>query len=423
MTRIILCLILFCSNSLWASHPSEAGFTLTELLLETEKSNQEILSAKKILDSQKSEVKKSFAPFYPEVSVEGGPYVTKNKIESESGTLIYGKAEWNLYNGGASKEGMRRAEILKGLEEKRFEKTKSKVLREVTRTYYELLFILESISLKETAIKLNQEQMALAKIKRSSGFTSSSDVLEFDLRHATLSSDLLMLTKEMREHSQELSVLLGRKDGSSVFSVKGHIVRDDKIIDKEQIKKLVLQKNIDLAESTSKLEISMIDREIARAEFLPKVNFDIKVGKIEEEKSKSGSGDYSAMLTFTMPLFSGFSSINSVAAQKDLVESNKYDTSHREISVHANLENIFTEIDTIVERLNIEEKNLVRSEEYYKITLDEYRRGVKNSPDMVGASERLLEAKIRNLEFRKELQLSKLKLYELISGDPSQNIL
>lgn len=41
---------------------------------------------------------------------------------------------------------------------------------------------------------------------------------------------------------------------------------------------------------------------------------------------------------------------------------------------------------------------------------------------MVGASERLLEARIRNLEYRKDYYLTKLKIYELVSADPNKGI-
>lgn len=44
---------------------------------------------------------------------------------------------------------------------------------------------------------------------------------------------------------------------------------------------------------------------------------------------------------------------------------------------------------------------------------EEYRRGIKNSPDMVNASERLLEARIRNLEYRRDLMLAKARIQEL----------
>ena len=105
---------------------------------------------------------------------------------------------------------------------------------------------------------------------------------------------------------------------------------------------------------------------------------------------------------------------SSVLAAKDVAAS------RRSLSAYAEAENLFSRLSTLTDRLNLEEKNLSKSEDYYKITLSEYKRGVKNSPDMVGASERLLEARIRNLEYRKDYYLTKLRIYELVSSDPNR---
>ena len=121
------------------------------------------------------------------------------------------------------------------------------------------------------------------------------------------------------------------------------------------------------------------------------------------------------MLKLTLPLFSGFETLNSrrsAAAKTAAIELNLQSQSK---ILLAELENTLDEVEAYAERLNIEEKNLSKSEEYYRLTLGEYKRGVKNSPDMVGAAERLTEVKIRNLEFRKDIALAKLKVLNLVN--------
>lgn len=116
------------------------------------------------------------------------------------------------------------------------------------------------------------------------------------------------------------------------------------------------------------------------------------------------------MLKFNVPLFSGFEDYNSVKSINAKVASSQIAIDQKSISLSAELDSSLAEIKALNARLDLEEKNLERSEKYYKLTLDEYRRGVKNSPDMVGASERLLEARIRNLEYRRDLMLAKAKI-------------
>jgi len=85
----------------------------------------------------------------------------------------------------------------------------------------------------------------------------------------------------------------------------------------------------------------------------------------------------------------------------------------KSIFLISELDAALTEIKALNQRIDLEEKNLERFEKYYKLTLDKYRRVVKNSPDMVGASERILDARLRNLEYRRDLMIAQAKLYEL----------
>jgi outer membrane protein TolC len=119
------------------------------------------------------------------------------------------------------------------------------------------------------------------------------------------------------------------------------------------------------------------------------------------------------MLKFKLPLFSGFEDVNTVQSLNAKVGASQKTIDQKNISLVAELDSVLAEVSALKARLDLEEKNLERSERYYKMTLEEYRRGIKNSPDMVGASERLLDARIRNLEYRRDLMLAKAKIQEL----------
>ena len=53
---------------------------------------------------------------------------------------------------------------------------------------------------------------------------------------------------------------------------------------------------------------------------------------------------------------------------------------------------------------------MASAEKYYDLTLAEYKRGVKNSPDIVGATERYFDSKKKKIEIQKELELVQLQL-------------
>lgn len=403
----------------WADHPNEGAFTLEQLIKEAEAQNFEIKEAESTYKSSEAQIDAKYGRFLPRLSVEGGPQTSKFDDDKNSGTTLYGKAEWNLYRGGLDQDNFEKSRIQRDLDLKKFEAAKSKVICDVSRNFHELSFLLESSALKEKALQLNQEQMKLAKLKKSSGFTSSADVIEFELREVTLTSDLKLISQLTTEKSRELSVLLGRKDLSSSILVKGHLAKETPSISKEDILKRLRESNIEIVQANAEAQLSQKDAAIVKSGYLPSVDLEAKYGKIAtEERVFTENNNYSFMLKISVPLFSGLETLSETRAARSAMVAKEANATRKTFSSQADAENLLSQLTTISDRINLEERNLSKSEEYYKVTLGEYRRGVKNSPDMVGASERLLEAKIRNLEYRKDYHLTKLKIYAIVSSDP-----
>ena len=427
MSRAILGILIsscLLTTLSFADHPGEGSITLDDLFREAAANNLEISEASSRLKGTRFARKSAFGSFLPELSLEGGPMRTRFDEEKHSGTSIYGKAEWNLYRGGIDGAKSSKAELEEEFAERQLEATKARVLREVAAAYYELLFLNESLALKEKALSLNAEQAKLARVKRASGFTSEADVIEFELREATLRSDLKQLIQEREEQSQELSILLGRKTDSSLIAVKGHLIREARTPKDEAVLKALAANNPAVREASFALQRRQSDSKIARAGYLPSLNLEAKYGRLaNEEKVFRKDNNYSFFLTFNLPLFSGLSTYNDYQASLAAVAESDIQLQRNQLAASASASKLFSRLTSIRERLDLEEKTLARSEEYYKITVGEYRRGVKNSPDMVGATERLFDARLRNLQYRKEFYLSKLELEALAGSSPNDSAL
>lgn len=417
MGRVFLVVLLgfFLGETVHADHPNEGSLSLQDLVQEALAQNKELKASTHRLDAANSEMSAARGAYFPELSIEGGPLETKFDSEKNSGTAVYGKAEWNLYRGGRDKA----TSDIRGLEaelaEKQISQARARVEREIGRLYYEMLFLLESVALKEKALSMNQDQMKLARVKNQSGFTSNADVIEFELREATIKSDLKKLLQERADKSRELSVLLGRREPVGELSVRGHLAKGNFRGDRKKIIYELEKGNPELIEAQVERQIAEKEKDVARSGFFPKLDIEGRFGKIaNEERVFSEKDNYSVFLKLKIPLFSGLSTTNEVGAAGSRLQQKEAMLTHKALSMRAEAESLLSQLDLIQERLELEEKTLQRSEDYYKITLGEYRRGVKNSPDMVGAAERLLEARIRNLEYRRDFYLAKLRLSGLV---------
>ena len=84
----------------------------------------------------------------------------------------------------------------------------------------------------------------------------------------------------------------------------------------------------------------------------------------------------------------------------------------REVENHIHSE--MTELRLLHSLVHEAEENITRANRYYKLTQSEYSRGVKNSPDVLGASEKVFEANKRYLEILKDFQVSKTHILSKI---------
>lgn len=417
---LLLACLIWKSTLAFAHHPNEGSLSLEAIIQEALTHNLEIKEAEANVNSFSAISKKNRATFFPEISLEGGPLKTKFDSEKHNGTSIYGKAEWNIFRGGKDSALVSKGNLEEKTAKARYEYSKARISREAAKAYYEMLFILESIDLKLKAIEMNRDQMKLAKAKKTSGFTSEADVIEFELREATLNSDLKQLQQAQNSKSRDLAILLGRGNDSSLVAVLGHLSAEIRIPKKESLIAIVSLRNQELSEAKYELESSEIDLRVVRSEFLPKVDLLAKYGKLSnEEKVFDEKNNYSVGVTLNLPIFSGFSSLYGFRAAQYAKEKSEIQISKQNNIVLAEAEQLYSQLISLRERLDLEEKTLLRSEEYYKITTGEYRRGIKNSPDMVTASERLIDARIRNLEFRKEYQITLIELLGMAGLEPN----
>lgn len=397
-----------------ADHPNEGKVAISQLIEEAEQNSLEIKEAEENLNSLKAKLNSQYGRLSPKFSLEGGPQSAKLDDEKSTATALYAKAEWNLYNGGLDKSliDLSKSEI--EIQQKHLQFLKNRLKSEVSKIYFELQFILESISLKKQALDLNSQQMKIAKAKNNSGLTTSSDVLEFDLRDSTLQSDLVLLNQQLDKKYVDLNVLLSRRHHESQEAVKGHLIREEISINRDQYLDKMLKNNDQILISKIELQKVETEKNQVKSQFLPKLDLEARYGKLaNDEKVFNDKGNYSVMLKLNLPLFSGFEDDNSAKSISAKAAASQLSIDQKSISLSAELDATLAEIKALNSRLDLEEKNLERSEKYYKLTLDEYKRGVKNSPDMVGASERLLDARIRNLEYRRDLMLAKAKIQEL----------
>lgn len=355
--------IFIFANLVYGDHPNEGKVAISQLIEEAEANNLELKKSENDIEVLQYQIQGQYSSIYPHFSLEGGPQTSKFDDSFSNGTSFYGKLEWNIYNGGADQSLIDYSRRDLELQKKKAQFLKNKIKIEVSRIYYELQFIIESISLKQKALELNSQQMKIAKLKNTSGFTTSSDLLEFDLRESTLQSDLIFLNQQLTQKSRDLDVVLSRKSPSASEFVKGHLTRDTLGMNRDQLLSKMSENNELLLSTEQKKLESDFEKTKFKSQFFPKIDLEAKYGILSnEEKVFNDKNNYSLFLKFNLPLFSGFSSQTSHKILQEKGLFNDLSTQQIQLKLTADLDTYLSEWTTLNARLDIEEKNLERSE-------------------------------------------------------------
>ncbi|MGE0528596.1 MAG: TolC family protein, partial [Bdellovibrionales bacterium] len=108
-----------------------------------------------------------------------------------------------------------------------------------------------------------------------------------------------------------------------------------------------------------------------------------------------------------MSLFDGFSAQREAEALHKEALAAKLAALYYRKENEAHVETEFDELRFLHDRVHEADENIKSAQKYYRITQSEYARGVKNSPDVLGASEKLFDMKLKRLEMVRDFQIAR----------------
>lgn len=389
----------------------EGSSTLEKLLMEK---NPSLSALENDVRSKENILKANYANYYPSLNAVAGWAENRvdNPLDREKGYVGYLEGHFNLFNGLRDSRAISSKEIDLQISKLDYEQLKRDLKVKITEVTGEMIFLhkLQSVLVLEENFTKQQKQMAAKKV--SSGLTSSVDNLEFDLREEEIRIQQRQINQQHHEAHQRLIELVGTDipdaelerlqftDLNALITVKPYKAEESPANTKSQL----------LSEQAE------LERKSVKGEYAPSLDFIYSYGRLtpnEEVPLSMNEANYK--LQITIPLFSGFSTKykenaaisisknrNSLQLQTNLDTLSLYNSLHEKIK-------------ELTDLYNINERKLKTSEIYFNLTVSEYKRGIKNSPDLVGATERWFSAQKRKPEILKDLEITKSRL-ETITG-------
>lgn len=372
--------------------------------------NHEINSFEKNVESKEALSLTTYSSYLPTISAIGS-YGQNNSIDlssTQTGYKGYLEGKLNLFRGFKDFAQGNLKAIDSEIAKLDLEIKKRELQTELVDILSEMLYLhkLSLILMEESKIINLQKKMAEKKV--SAGLTGSVDNLDFELRENEIQIEQKQIIQRHEEAHLRIIKLYGEDIADSEidkinFSSLDFLIKSPSQLNYENS---IEYKKISLENSKFEYEKTEI-----KSEFLPSLDFTYSVGRLTLSEDYPNKFDESKIaLQLTIPLFSGFDTFYKTKSASFAAFA--ADKTKRQVANNINAEfgKLKTKITELSYHYQLNEKKILNSQKYFDLTLSEYRRGIKNSPDLVSATERLFSSRKKKYEILKDLELAKVKI-------------
>lgn len=374
--------------------------------------NQGLLALRSAIASKERQHQSSFSAYYPTLEAVGG--WGENRVQDpgqrDKGYFGYLDGRLNIFKGFRDVSISNKKELEVRLAKIEYEKKWRELKQQLVEAASEMIYLhrLREILIAEENITKEQKKMAAKKV--SAGLTSSVDNLEFDLREEELRIQKRQIDQLHMEAHQKIVQLFGADIADSDLDKLSY----ENFAALTKTDNYSYDKNLDIQRANLASELSEAEKNEIKSEFLPSLDFVYSFGRITPtEETPIDFNETQYALKLSIPLFSGFDTYRKTKSLNSDIQGKRLQAEQTVFDSKSAFNTLKEKISELGDLYKINERKLETAKRYFDMTVNEYKRGIKNSPDLVGATERWFSPQKRKYEILKELELAKIKLENL----------
>ena len=384
-----LFLIFLVSNQ---SLAIEVSFRSLRSLVETR--NESVQSYKKQIEAAQLQTGNLTRSFLPNLSLNAGAEAFNVGTRISKQQPYYGiQSSINLYNGGNDQLKEELASLRVTKDQTKVKIVLAKELATARELYWRIAYHEQELKLIEFMLNKNNKNLQSAEKRITSGVASPIDRLEFEMKNLDLIRGKMQTIAKRTAHKFDLLVRIGADlhEPLIIQDSLEHLGEWEKELNHTHHKHDFFTKIYKIHTDELRLQSQKFNRqnrpEIDLYANWQQYNQFNKDNPIQRERQQSAIG-----IRLKFDLFDR--QVSSKKAQTLMAKASAADSMriYQERINEAHIEKEFLELKSLHDQVHDAEKHITMAEKYYKRTQAEYARGAKNSPDVLGASEKLEQA-------------------------------
>jgi len=274
--------------------------------------------------------------------------------------------------------------------------------------YWNLVFLNAKLQLLEETLKLNGKNLKSAMQRIKGGVATRADRFEFEMKATELSRELAQTEMRKRILHRDLVSLLGF-DENTVLDFKQDLSHEH---DLQRVSEHNEKQHEFLAKPSSlKADENELASKIQSRSWWPRLDayagynkYNVRNGNVFDQQEGRETVVGLRLTMNTSDLVSGNREASALKAE---AAGAKAEAQYLEREVENEAHSEIEELHFLHGQVHSAEDNIQKADQYFKLTLSEYSRGVKNSPDVLGATDKIVESKIKYLEILRDFQVTR----------------
>lgn len=321
------------------------------------------------------------------------------------------RASINLFRGGVDYLGSEVNDLREKASEASLDEIKRSNLLTARKLYWSLATLQKMFLIQEQAIGENEKHLKTANRRVSAGIATKSDPIEFKLERTLLEQELKKMTLEKDKLRNQLAVVLAKDDHENL-----KVEADLSHPPESELTEESIEINQIPVVARNRLSTEIFDRQatIESRYWTPQVDIYTEYGRYSARDFQVQSAtEWVAGVRVKMNLFDGLESQRKASQNRALAMAAEAQATHSSMSFKALTHELHHDLKLLHDLLHDAESSVAQSKNFLKLTLQEYRQGAKNGPDVLSASKKTIEFEKRFYELLRDFYIVKSELRSL----------